>query len=360
MKSKVISKGCKKVLPAIAAGVVGVMGMTGEANAYLDAAVVNVQAEDTTAQSTQSESKSTVRTLTSNISTSVRNVIASKIEVGANGASTSGVNTGDENGKFLGLFENVWGSLDMTHSGTTPWDKKQLQNDSDSYAVSFGMDTSVSDQLIAGLAVSMVKSDAMVGTDISGQFINQKNTSYAVVPYLAYLLNDNYYFSALAGYSRSSVRNEFLNTAKLSVGESEYAPKTFLFSGEGNYLNTYSNVDFQASLGFSFTNTHLPEYIDSTGVRNLQTNKTQQSYYTALQATYPDFASYKDLGVIPMARVALEYDKNLSGVGNGAVRTTVGVSKDFQDIFNLSLEGNHMFREHQSETGVLMNVNVAF
>ncbi len=356
---------CKKTVSLAAmVAFVGVVS-SGAALASYDTGETNAKAKETSSNTTRTETNTTVRNLNTNISTSVRNVISKKINVTYNDPSDtdfeqSGVNAGDEPMKFLGVFENVWVSADHNWTETNPWGNKQLKTDADGYSFSVGMDTSINDQFIAGFAFSHGRSDADTQTNTNGQHIEQESSSFSLVPYGAYIINDNYYVSGFAGVSRADVRNHTISNAGAEVSRSAFRSTTYLASVEGNYLNTYGKVDFLGSAGLVYSNTKFPGYVSTGGTVTPKDTKVQRSMYMAVQASYPDFVEWEGLGLVPSARVAFEYDEGLSGIGNSALRTSAGVSKNINDTMDFSIEANHMLRSNQSESGIMMNLNVAF
>ena len=121
-----------------------------------------------------------------------------------------------------------------------------------------GLDTSLGDDLIVGVALGLEAADTKTSAN-NGQ---ADSYGFTVAPYVAYLLNDTLSVDFAAGYSRL--------TAEQSRGPqrtitSDTNSKRVFITGNGNWAQTYGNWYLSARGGVTWLSSELDGVTESDG-----------------------------------------------------------------------------------------------
>lgn len=240
--------------------------------------------------------------------------------------------------------------------------------DTDLGVIAVGIDRAVSDQVIAGLALSISasRSDSSFSAPVAGGLANldADGDSISISPYLAYILNENVYFDGLIGLSGTSTRLNQSNAGTgvpISTGRQRSTSQFAAISA--NYIDIIAeDYGLVASATLTWAQNLVDDMLDDQGVIRPFNDDVSSQFIIGAQVG----RAIGDGDSIPYVFSYLEHDLSPSprGGANGetptdssiGLRLGAGVDTAMNDSMTFSIDAGALFlKEDYLEFGGTLN-----
>ncbi len=264
----------------------------------------------------------------------------------------TGLSAGEEASAF-----SAWGTFDYMSSIISPEGSKR---ETDAFNGVLGADYAVTDDIIVGLALGVTKSET-TAKQLGGDYTIADTAALTASPYAAYVVNENFYIDAAAGYSGGETDNDAYDAADVfQYRFTDRDSRTWFASGNLNYMRYWQGVDFLATFGFAWSHARLDPAEDTEGVNRNRQVSVSRIFQTGLQAGYP-LEDALPLPVTPYGRAVWIYDMDGGDTGPHGARLAAGFDVFATDAITASVEGSALVgKNDQEEYGAMANINVAF
>jgi outer membrane autotransporter protein len=278
------------------------------------------------------------------------------------GGARSGIAAG-ESANGIGTFAN----FSLTHSESTAGGFK---TDTGLGVISAGVDKAFQDNFIVGMTVSGAWSDDDSDFEVGGGKFTSSNTSdtYSFAPYMAIILNENYYIDATVGVSQGENRIHHTNAvtgAIVQTGDADYRSQ-FLSTGV-NYTNTvFGDYGLQLSASYTWASYDRDDFIDNNGTDIIvNDNRTSQLILGGqigrqVDNLTPYVLAYYERDLIKAPRGGGIPGEEAAD-GRNALRLGAGVDAVVMDSLTVSGEVNTLlFKPGYNEYGLALNIRYDF
>jgi len=299
------------------------------------------------------QSQSVVNMISRNVESAVMNSLTaafreSRGQGQASRDGASGANAGDAS-PTLG----AWGSAAYNYLKIVPDGDVSTHRASNMYTGLAGFDGKISDDVLVGIAISVLNSNTN-GFNPNRTYFSTGTTGYSITPYIGWHFADHFVWQATVGGLISHADSSSAvgtRTALASINS-----HTLLGSTRLSYIDSFGPVETRLFVSGTAQYARTESYRDSLG-----TYTAGSGYKSHYQGQIGGQVSHDFGGIQPFLEAAYVRDSNIAGVGESSARLSPGLVVDLGRQMTLTVEGDFNFgRETQTETGGLLNLRAAF